>query len=150
MAIKDMKNDELIDHYYELKHLNADDEETAKYYKELIREMAERFAIMVENESLNCNDSGNIQLILKDNGKAQLYDPAWDIVIHCDSEEEQKHVMELLDKFDEQQIHQNDEIVIKFGKDTLKWSDDDYIIYKKDYLKKYYAAEIAALTGEIL
>lgn len=150
MAVKDMKNDELVDHYYELKHLSADDEETAKYYKEIIREMANRFAIKVENESLDYNDPGYTQFLIKNNGEAVAVSTKWDITIHCDSEEEQKHVMELLEKFDEQQIPKNDEVVIKFGKDTLKWSDDDYIVYKKDYLKIYYAAEIAALTGEKL
>lgn len=150
MAVKDMKNDELVDHYYELKHLSADDEETAKYYKEIIREMANRFAIKVENESLDYNDPGYTQVLIKNNGEAVAVSTKWDITIHCDSEEEQKHVMELLEKFDEQQIPKNDEVVIKFGKDTLKWSDDDYIVYKKDYLKRYYAAEIAALTGEKL
>ena len=158
MAVKDMKNDELVDHYYELKHLSADDEETAKYYKELVREMSERFAIMIENEAQDhcgainkdCDDPGYTQILIKNNGESVAVSTKWDITIHCDSEEEQKHVMELLEKFDEQQIPKNDEVVIKIGKDTLKWSDDDYIVYKKDYLKKHYAAEIAFLTGEII
>lgn len=150
MAVKDMRNDELVDHYYELKHISADDEETANYYKEIIREMANRFAIKVENESLDYNDPGYTQVLIKNNGEAVAVSTKWDITIHCDSEEEQKHVMELLEKFDEQQIPKNDEVVIKFGKDTLKWSDDNYIVYKKDYLKKHYAAEIAFLTGEII
>lgn len=150
MAVKDMKNDELVDHYYELKHLSADNEEAAKFYKEIIREMANRFAIKVENESLDYNDPGYTQVLIKSNGEAVAVSTKWDITIHCDSEEEQKHVMELLEKFDENQIPKNDEVVIKFGKDTLKWSDDNYIVYKKDYLKKHYAAEIAFLTGEII
>ena len=111
MAVKDMKNDELVDHYYELKHLNADDAETAKYYKELVREMAERFAIMIENEAQNhcgainrdCDDPGYTQILIKNNGEAVAVSTKWDITIHCDSEEEQKRVMELLEKFDEQE-----------------------------------------------
>lgn len=111
MAVKDMKNDELVDHYYELKHLNADDAETAKYYKELVREMAERFAIMIENEAQDhcgainrdCDDPGYTQILIKNNGEAVAVSTKWDITIHCDSEEEQKRVMELLEKFDEQE-----------------------------------------------
>ena len=62
MAVKDMKNDELVDHYYELKHLSADDEETANYYKDIIREMASRFAIMTENEAISVKSSGENML----------------------------------------------------------------------------------------
>ena len=90
------------------------------------------------------------QILIKNNGEAVCVSTKWDIIIHCDSEEEQKHVVELLDKFDEQQIPKNDDIVIKFGKDTLRWADNDYIVFKKDYFKKHYAAEIAALTGDII
>lgn len=150
MAVNDMRNDELVDHYYELKHLPADDEKTAKFYEDIIREMASRFAIKVENESLDCIDPGYTQVLIKNNGEMLEVSTKWDITIHCDSEEEQKHVMELLDKIDEQQIPKNDEVVIKIPKDTLKYSNKDFVVYNQDWIRKHFREEVEIMTGEKL
>lgn len=39
-----------------------------------------------------------ILLILNDDGVAEEYDDAWDVTIHCESEEEQKETVKLLEK----------------------------------------------------
>lgn len=41
-------------------------------------------------------DEKFIQLYISDDGVAREYDPTWDVTIHCESEEEQKKVIELL------------------------------------------------------
>ena len=87
------------------------------------------------------------QNLIKNNGEAVCVSTKWDIIIHCDSEEEQKHVIELLDKFAEQQISKNDEVVIKLPKYALKYSNNDYVVYKKDWIKKHAREEFTFYGG---
>lgn len=43
-------------------------------------------------------DEEGILLILNDDGVAEEYDDTWDVTIHCESEEEQKATIKLLEK----------------------------------------------------
>lgn len=58
----DMPDDELVDHYRDMQHLPVDSTkvETVQglaYYQGIVREMARRFAIRVENEEVEDEQS---------------------------------------------------------------------------------------------
>lgn len=40
-----------------------------------------------------------------------------------------------------------DKVTISFDKGVLKHSEKDYVVYKKDWLRKHFAMEVAIMTG---
>lgn len=58
----DMPDDELVDHYRDMQHLPVDSTKVEvvqglAYYQGIVREMARRFAIRVENEEVEDEQS---------------------------------------------------------------------------------------------
>lgn len=42
----------------------------------------------------------------------------------------------------------SDDVVLKFGKGTLKYVNKDYVVFRKDWLKKHVDSEMALYKGD--
>lgn len=101
--IEDYTDEELVLHYRDMQHLSVDAStkeglDYLRYYQRLVREMARRFAELIEsNEEDQMSDNG-IKAIMQDDGTFKAYDDTYDITIHCESKEEQDKVKEILNQ----------------------------------------------------
>lgn len=54
-------------------------------------------------------NNGGMVLAIDENGEATVYDDTWDVVIHCESEEERNKIIELLNKcLNKEKVGDND------------------------------------------
>lgn len=63
--------------------------------------------------------------------------------LHCKGLFEAKRLQDFIDtKVKEAQVS-SDDVVLKFGKGTLKYVNKDYVVFRKDWLKKHVDTEMA-------
>ena len=76
-----------------IRHINSslDVDEWAKM--EAVAAMRYRIGMLTGSGS---QESTGLQIIIGEDGKAEIYDGTYDIVIHCESEREQTKIMEWL------------------------------------------------------
>ena len=63
--------------------------------------------------------SNEIMLVFGEDGVAREYDDAWDITIHCESEEEQKAVLEKLNNSNQEAKHSTESSLTQKALDTI-------------------------------
>ena len=54
----------------------------------------------------------------------------------------------LLEELEQEPTTKNDLVTLTFSKGTLKYSCKDYVVYKKDWLRSHYGAEIDIMFGD--
>ena len=63
--------------------------------------------------------SDEIMLVFGEDGVAREYDDAWDITIHCESEEEQKAVLEKLNNSNQEAKNSTESSLTQKARDTI-------------------------------
>ena len=99
-------DEELVENYREMQHLAVDVSSSKgigdlALYQGLVREMARRFAELIEsNEEPEeaADEHEEIKMIMGDDGIFRRYNDEFDIIIHCESQEEQNRVQNILNQ----------------------------------------------------